>query len=130
MNKITIHGRLTRDPETRTTQNGLIVANFSVAVDRRFPAPDGTKTDFFNCSAWQKTGEMIAQHFFKGKEILLTGEIQSRQYEAKDGTKRTAWEVNVQEFDYCGKKEESTQQSYDMPKGFEGATPENFEPPF
>ncbi len=99
MNIITIHGHLTRDPETRNTSKDG-VCNFTVAVNRRF---DRETSDFFSCTAWGKTGELIQKYFTKGSEIALCGEMRSRSYEAKDGSKRTAWDINVDQIDFCGK---------------------------
>ena len=72
MNTIVIKGRLTADPEMRKTNNGVPVANFTVAVDRTF---NREETDFFRCSAWRATAEFVNQYFKKGQEILLTGEM-------------------------------------------------------
>ena len=71
MNSISIHGRLTRDVELKSTQSGKSVATFSVAVDRAYKAADGSKqTDFFNCTAWGGAADVIAQYFSKGSEIV------------------------------------------------------------
>lgn len=100
MNLITIHGRLTRDPETRTAGNGT-VARFTVAANRSY---DRDTADFFDCDAWGKTGEFVQQYFNKGQEIIVTGEMQSRKYDDKDGNKRTAWAVRVDRVVFCGSK--------------------------
>ena len=104
MNHITIHGRLTKDPELRQTQSGVPVCNFSVAVDRVYKNGEDKQTDFFNCVAWRGLGELIARNFHKGKEILVSGEMQSRKYEAGDGSTRTAWELVASNMDFCGNK--------------------------
>ena len=82
MNNIVIHGRLTRDPELRTTNNGKEVANFCVAVNRRF---DRDTADYFDCQAWGKAAVFIQQYFRKGQEILVRGSMQSRKWQDKDG---------------------------------------------
>lgn len=106
MNRIIIHGRLTRDPETRQTGSGTSVTNFSVAVDRGYKGENGEKqTDFFECTAWRERGETIAKYFSKGKEIVVEGSMESRKYTDKDGINRTAWGITVSGFDFCGKKE-------------------------
>lgn len=107
MNSIIIKGRLTRDPELRHTQSDISVASFTVAVDRRF-TPEGQEkqADFIDCVAWRTTGENISKFFTKGKEILVRGSLQSRKWEDKDGNKRTSWEVIVDEFDFCGPKQD------------------------
>jgi single-strand DNA-binding protein len=103
MNHITIHGRLTKDPELRQTQSGVSVCNFSVAVDRAYKNGEDKQTDFFSCVAWRGLGELISKNFHKGKEILVSGEMQSRKYE-KDGATHTIWELVANNMDFCGNK--------------------------
>jgi len=107
MNSITIHGRLTRDPEvkTYTTKKGDEgkICNFTVAVDRSF----GDETDFFDCQAFGKKADVIEKFFFKGKEIVVNGSMQCDPYEAKDGSKRYPWRLHMNEFDFCGSKSDS-----------------------
>lgn len=102
LNKIVLMGRLTRDPELRYTQSGTAVASFTVAVDREFSKEKAT--DFINCTAWRNTGEFISKYFTKGEMIAVSGRLQMRDYEAKDGSKRTAAEVNVESAYFCGGK--------------------------
>jgi len=104
MNKVILKGNLTKDVELITTNNGNNVAKFTVAVQRRFANADGEReTDFINCVAWRSTAEFISNYFTKGKQILVCGAIQTRSYEAEDGTKRYVTEVLVDEVDFCGK---------------------------
>lgn len=114
MNEILIHGRLTDDVKERdySTQKGdkNKMATFTVAVDQRW----GDNTNYFDCAAFGKTAELIATHFFKGKEILLTGEMNSRTVE-KDGVKRKYWTVNVDRFDFCGNKDSMEKLTEDVP---------------
>lgn len=99
MNKITIQGRLTRDPEVKVINDGLKVWRFSVAVDRR-KGKDGTKkVDFFPCDAWNRTGDTISQYFHKGDGIIVSGRMESSQSE-KDGYTVTYWALNVDEFEF------------------------------
>ena len=97
LNHITIMGRLTRDPELRTTQSGVSVASFTLAVDRDFGGRDGgeRQTDFIDCVAWRQTGEFISKYFTKGRMAVVSGRLQSRKWETKEGEKRTSWEVVV-----------------------------------
>lgn len=111
MNNITLHGRLTKDPEVKTTQSGVTVCNISVAVDRRHQSGETKQTDFFDCSAWRGAAEVISKYFTKGKEILLSGEMQSRKYTDKSGVNRTAWNVQIESFDFCGSKSDSGNQA-------------------
>ena len=97
LNHIVIMGRLTRDPELRTTQSGVSVTSFTVAVDRDFGGRDGgeKQTDFIDCVAWRQTGEFISKYFTKGRMAVVSGRLQSRKWETKEGDKRTSWEVVV-----------------------------------
>ena len=93
LNCITIMGRLTRDPELRRTGSGIVVASFTVAVDRDF-AQDGKKeTDFIDCVAWRQTGEFVSKYFKKGSMIVVKGRLQIRNWNDKDGNKRKTAEV-------------------------------------
>lgn len=109
MNTISIIGRLTADPELRKTQSGIAVASFTLAVDR--PRVKET-TDFFRCVAWRQTGEFVAQYFTKGRKMGVTGSMQSRQYEDKDGNKRTVWEVVADQVDFCDSKKNTDGPSW------------------
>lgn len=111
MNQIIIKGRIVHTPELKSTQSGETVCNFSVAVDRRFKSKGEKVTDFFDCVAWRNTGDFVARYFGKGQEILLRGEMQSRQYTARDGSNRRAWEINVDEVDFCGSKQDNGAQT-------------------
>ena len=95
LNHIVIMGRLTRDPELRYTQSNTPVAGFSVAVDRDFGGRDGgeKQTDFIDCTAWRQTGEVVSKYFHKGSMIVVSGRLQSRRWEDRDGNKRTNWEI-------------------------------------
>lgn len=107
MNKVILVGRLARDPELRTTSSGKSVATFSLAVDRRYKAEGQPTTDFFNIVAWGKQAETICQYLGKGRQIAMTGRLQTRDYKAQDGTKRYATEVVLEEFDFIGSKNDS-----------------------
>ncbi len=97
LNHITIMGRLTRDPELRTTQAGVSVTSFTVAVDRDFGGRDGgeRQTDFIDCVAWRSTGEFVSKYFHKGSMIVVSGRLQSRKWQDRDGNNRTSWEINA-----------------------------------
>ena len=97
LNHITIMGRLVRDPELRRTGSGVAVASFCVAVDRDFAPKDGgeRKADFITCVAWRQTGEFISKYFAKGRMIVVDGRLEMRDWTDRDGNKRTAAEINV-----------------------------------
>lgn len=102
-NKVILMGNLTRDVEMRTTANGQQVANFSLAVSRTWRNQQGEQqeqTSFINCVAWGKAGEIIAQYVKKGDALLVSGRLDQRSYEDKDGNKRQAVEVNVEDFNF------------------------------
>ena len=107
LNSITIHGRLVRDPELRTTQSGVSVCGFTVAVDRSYARQGEEKqTDYFDINAWRGLGEMISKHFTKGREIIVHGSMQSRKWQDKDGNNRISWEILASDVDFCGSKNE------------------------
>ncbi len=111
MNKAILVGRLTADPELKSTPNGVNVCSFSVAVDRRFVrAGEERKADFINCVAWRQTAEFISRFFSKGRMIGLVGSIQTRTYNDKDGNKRYATEVVVDEAYFTESKGSSAPQ--------------------
>lgn len=107
LNSAIIIGRLTADPELRTTQSGLSVTSFTVAVDRAFSGEE-KKTDFLNCVAWRSTADFVTRYFKKGQMIAVQGSIQTRNYEDKNGNKRTAVEILADKISFCGSKNENT----------------------
>jgi single-strand DNA-binding protein len=114
LNHITIMGRLTRDPELRTTQSGVNVASFTVACERDFAAGGGDReTDFIDCVAWRSTGEFVYKYFVKGQMIVVDGRLQSRKWQDRDGNNRTSWEINC-DHTYFGepKRDGGNQNSY------------------
>lgn len=104
-NKVILGGRLTADPELKTTPSGESVTSFTVAVNRRF-AKDG-KTDFINCVAWRHTADFVSKFFSKGSSISVVGSIQVRSWNDKDGQKRYATEVIVDEAYFVDGKNDS-----------------------
>ena len=97
LNRVVIMGRLTRDPELRRTQTGSAVTSFSLAVDRDFAPKDGgeKQTDFIDCVAWRQTGEFVSKYFQKGSMAAVTGRLQIRDWQDKEGNKRRSAEVVV-----------------------------------
>lgn len=107
MNKAILIGRLTKDVEIRTNENGTNIASFTLAVTRNFTNKNGEReADFINCIAFNKNGENIAKYTKKGSQLAVNGRIQTRSYEAKDGSKRNATEIIVDEFTFLDKKED------------------------
>ena len=103
MNSIIIKGRLTRDPELKTTQSKVPVCTVTVAVNRSY-AKEENQADFFDCVFWRQGAEFVSKYFKKGQEILVSGEMQSRKYQDRDGNSRTAWELQGARAEFCGSK--------------------------
>lgn len=109
LNHVTIQGRLARDCEIRRTNSGKAVVSFTIASDN--PGKD-SGASFIDCVAWEKTGEFIGKYFTKGTAIIVEGRLQSRQFETKDGHKRTVHEVVVSQAHFCEKKAESNGNNF------------------
>ncbi len=110
LNVAVILGRLTANPELRTTQSGISVCSFTVAVDRDFTDESGNRqADFISCVAWRQTAEFIAKYFSKGKLIGIKGAIQTRNYEDRNGNKRTAVEIKADSVSFAGDKDKGQQ---------------------
>lgn len=114
MNKVILMGRLTRDPEIRYTQNtNLTVANFSIAVNRRFKREGDTETaDFFNVVAWNKTGEFVGKYFKKGQQVLVSGRLQNRNWTDPQGVKHYATDVIADEVEFADSKKNSDSENF------------------
>ena len=103
--KVIIVGNVTRDPELRSTPSGTQVCSFSVAVNRSYKDNSGSNVEnvsFFDCSAWGKQGETIAQYVKKGSGILVSGRLEQRSWEDKEGQKRSRVEIVVEDFNFIG----------------------------
>ena len=122
MNKIILIGNLTADPTLRATQSGTSVCQFTIAVNRRFPGPDGQKqTDFFRINTWRQLAESCNKYLSKGKKVSIVGELQARTYEAKDGTTRMSLDVSADEVEFLSPKDE------EKPRQMTPADPEKFD---
>ena len=100
-------GRLTKDPELRSTASGIPVCSFTVACDRRFVKQgEERQADFVNCIAWKKSAESIAQYFSKGHRIALEGSIQTRSWTDNEGKNRYSTEVVVEQWEFAQSKSE------------------------
>lgn len=109
MNLVILKGRLTKDPDIRYTQSGKAVAVFSMATDKPYAQNNqqGPTADFHNCIAWDKLAEIIGNNLVKGREALVRGHLQTRSYDAQDGSKRYVTEVVVERMEFCGKKSDT-----------------------
>ena len=113
-NLVVLTGRLTQDVELKTTPNGVSVASFSIAVDRRGRGDD-KQTDFINIVAWRQTAEFITKYFKKGSMIGIEGSIQTRKYQDKEGNTRTVFEVIANNVQFVESKREDGPQEYNDP---------------
>lgn len=137
MNKVVLIGRLTKDPELKFTPgNGTAVATFTIAVDRRFSKDGNREADFIPVVVWGKQAESTANYMSKGKLMGVSGRIQTRSYEAKDGTRRYVTEVVAEEVQFLewGNRQ-STAESINggypqtgMPGGFDGSYSDDITP--
>lgn len=102
MNKVFLIGNLTKDPEMRSTQSGVAVCNFTIAVNRRFrnQQTGQQETDFLNVIAWRQLAELCNKYLVKGRKVAVTGSIQTRTYEAKDGSKRSTFDIVADEVEF------------------------------
>ena len=116
MNKVILIGRLTRDPELRTTTSGTATTSFSIAVDRPFvnQQTGQREADFINCVAWRKQAENISRYCFKGTQVAVEGRIQTRNYDAQDGTKRYVTEVICDNVTFLGSKNSNNNDDSSM----------------
>ncbi len=110
MNSVSLMGRLTADPELKTTQNGISYCRFTLAANRY--SKDGEDTaDFISCVVWGSTAEFICNYFLKGNKIALIGSIQTGSYTDKDGRKVYTTDVNTDKVFFCESKKESSSES-------------------
>ena len=116
MNKVFIVGNLTKDPELKTTSSGISVCNFTVAVNRTYKDQNGERqADFIPVVVWRGQAENCAKYLSKGRKVAVAGEIQTRNYDAQDGTKRYVTEVVASDVEFLS------------PAGSGGARPETTE---
>lgn len=110
MNKWNGIGNLTKDVALTTTPNGVSVAKFTIAVTRRFTNTDGEREcDFINCVAWRSTAENLAKYCHKGDKIAVVGALQTRTYEAQDGSMRNVAEIVADEVEFLKTKKDDEQ---------------------
>lgn len=121
LNRVILMGRMVADPELKTTNSGVSVCSFRIAVDRSYVKNgEQRQADFFDIVAWRSSAEFVCRHFTKGSLIAVDGQLQSRQYQTKDGSNRSAVEVVADSISFTGERKEQKQDSgYDvMPEGY------------
>lgn len=132
LNIVVLMGRLTADPELRRTPNGVSVTTFTIAVERTYtPHGQEKQTDFIEILAWRNTAEFVCKHFSKGKLIALSGSIQTRLYEDKEGRKRKAFEILADNVSFCGDRASAPAQPpptvlYEPPVSFSQGPSDDF----
>lgn len=108
MNRVYLSGRLTKDPEFTTTTSGISLCRFSIAVNRKTRKEDGiVDVDFINCVAWRTSADFISKYAHKGNKVGVSGSIQTRTYDATDGSKRHITEVLADEVELYSLKSEN-----------------------
>lgn len=121
MNKVIMIGNLAADPESRTTQSGIAQCTLRIAVQRRFPNASGQReSDFFNVVCFRQTAEFAARYLAKGRKVAVEGSLQTRSYDAQDGSKRYVTEVIADNVEFCDSRPEGAQtgtQAPAQPKG-------------
>lgn len=127
LNKALLQGRFTADPELRHTASNIPVTTFTLAVNRSYQKDGKQETDFINCVAWRSTAEFVCKYFKKGMLAVVDGSIQTRSYTDKDGNKRTAFEVVVDNIYFADSKKED-RPAPTLPQTQSYAYPKNFEP--
>lgn len=128
LNCAILMGRMVADPELRTTPSGVSVTTFRIAVDRAYQKPNEERqADFLDVVCWRGTADFVCSHFHKGSMIAVQGSIQSRNYEDKQGNKRTAIEIVADNVSFCGSKSESTAPAANNLPAFQNASQGDFE---
>ena len=125
-NLVVLTGRLTADPELKTTSNGTSVVSFSIAVDRRYRTGEERQTDFINIVAWRSSAEFISKYFKKGSLIGIEGSIQTRKYTDKNGNNRTAFEVVANNVQFVESKRDGAPAASGEPASFSNADVNDF----
>lgn len=107
INKVIIMGRITQDLELKQTPNGVAVLSFTVAVDRNYSKGEEKQSDFISCVAWKERAEFISRYFGKGRMIAVEGQLRTRTYEDKNGSKHYVTEVYVDNASFTGEKKQN-----------------------
>ena len=123
-NKVIIGGRLTSDPEQKTTQSGIAVTSFSVAVNRKTKPGEAQKADFFNVTAWRQTADFVARYFKKGSSICIVGSLQNSTWTDQNGQKHNKTDIVADEVMFVDSKGEGQASSPTAPQWTEVSTDE------
>ena len=116
MNKAILIGNLANDPESRTTQSGIAQCTFRLAVQRRFANAQGVReADFIPIVCWRQTAELCSRYLSKGRKVAVEGSIQTRSYDAQDGTKRYVTEIIADNVEFLSSRDEGGHSDYSAP---------------
>ena len=119
MNKVILMGRLTRNPELKQLASGTLVANFTLAVSRRFKSEGQPEADFIPIVAWGKTAEFVDNYFRKGQQVAIVGRLQVRQWDDKEGKRRYLTEVVAEEVYFADSKKDNDSNKSQPEKDYE-----------
>lgn len=130
MNKVFLIGRLTKDPELRYTSTNTAAASFTIAVNRNFTNQNGEReADFINIVVWRKQAENVKQYLTKGSQVAIDGRIQTRSYDAQDGSKRYVTEVVADNVQFLDSRSASSNSSASIPSANNNPSPYDFATP-
>ena len=127
LNRIIVVGRLTRDPELRTTSNGKDVVEFSIAVNKRIKPADGADADFFRVKAWGQTASYVGEYIGRGRLVSVDGRLESRKYTDKEGNNREIVEIVAENVNALDRPKEDAEPRQE-PKGKARPAPEPYNP--
>ena len=131
MNKLTIIGRLTKDPELRTTTTGISVCSFTIAVNRKKKRDEEAEADFFKVTAWRERADVCAKYLSKGKMVSVIGPVSVSTFTTKDGQTRASLDVTAEEVEFLSPRGEETQaEQPQVPTGFTQVEMDTDELPF
>lgn len=130
INKVIIMGRITQDLELKQTPNGIAVLSFTVAVDRNYSKGEEKQSDFISCVAWKERAEFISRYFGKGRMIAVEGQLRTRTYEDKHGSKHYVTEVYVDNASFTGEKKAENQSMIGNPDDYEDVLSDDGTIPF
>ena len=130
-NRIILMGRLTKDPELKTTQSGVTMCRFSIAVDRAYSKGQEKQTDFFDITAWRQTTEFVSKYFSKGKCILIEGKLQNNNYTDQNGVKQYRNAIIADNVAFCGDKTSNQQNGQAPPaqQPYQNYAPQQYQQP-
>lgn len=111
LNTIALMGRMVRKPEKKTTQSGVSVCNFTIAVDRDYKNGDEKVADFVDCVCWRGTADFVDRYMDRGSNVAVSGSLQSRKWQDKEGNNRTSWEVQAQNVYFADSKRDGDSSS-------------------